>query len=65
MNLTSQEVKRFYRIWWPLLRFVNAKEQIIAELLDALPRSLLDIDADNLEHYLNDGTYDNGIAGPW
>lgn len=32
MNLSAQETERFYRIWWPLLGYVNAQRQIVPEL---------------------------------
>ncbi len=31
MKLSAQEVERFYRIWWPLLRYVNAKHRICSD----------------------------------
>lgn len=33
MLLASEESERFYRIWWPLLRFVNEQRQIVPKLL--------------------------------
>lgn len=34
MSLSSEQAARFYRIWWPLLRYVNAQRQIVPELLE-------------------------------
>jgi len=31
MGLSSEQVERFYRIWLPLLRFVNEQRQIIPD----------------------------------
>lgn len=28
MKLSAQEVQQFYRIWWPLLRYVNARHRV-------------------------------------
>lgn len=32
MIVAPHETERFYRIWWPLLRYVNAQRQIVADL---------------------------------
>ncbi|MFO1434103.1 MAG: hypothetical protein U1F76_29125 [Candidatus Competibacteraceae bacterium] len=32
MQLSTQDTERFYRIWWPLLRYVNAQRHIVPEL---------------------------------
>ena len=32
MNLSTQETERFYRIWWPLLHYINAHRQIVTDL---------------------------------
>ena len=32
MQLSAQDTERFYRIWWPLLRYVNAQRHIVADL---------------------------------
>lgn len=32
MQLSAQDTERFYRIWWPLLRYVNAQRHIVSEL---------------------------------
>lgn len=32
MKLSDQDTERFYRIWWPLLRYVNAQRQIVPEI---------------------------------
>jgi hypothetical protein len=32
MRLSAQDTQRFYRIWWPLLRYVNAKHRIVPDL---------------------------------
>ena len=32
MRLSAQDTQRFYRIWWPLLRYVNAKHHIVPDL---------------------------------
>lgn len=31
MNLSPQDTARFYRIWWPLLHYVNARRGIIPD----------------------------------
>jgi tetratricopeptide (TPR) repeat protein len=31
MKLSIQDTERFYRIWWPLLRYVNAQRKIVPE----------------------------------
>lgn len=33
MQLSPQDTARFYRIWWPLLRYVNAQRQVVPDLL--------------------------------
>lgn len=32
MNLSAQETERFYRIWWPLLHYINTQRQIVPDL---------------------------------
>lgn len=32
MQLSAQDTERFYRIWWPLLRYVNAQRHIVPDL---------------------------------
>jgi hypothetical protein len=32
MNLSTQETERFYRIWWPLLYYINTQRQIVPDL---------------------------------
>jgi len=32
MQLSAQDTARFYRIWWPLLRYVNAQRQVVPDL---------------------------------
>ncbi|HYQ90765.1 MAG TPA: hypothetical protein VES89_01485 [Candidatus Competibacteraceae bacterium] len=32
MQLSAQDTERFYGIWWPLLRYVNAQRHIVHEL---------------------------------
>ncbi len=32
MQLSTQDTARFYRIWWPLLRYVNAQRQVVPDL---------------------------------
>ena len=32
MRLSAQDTERFYSIWWPLLRYVNAQRHIVPEL---------------------------------
>jgi hypothetical protein len=32
MNLSTQETERFYRIWWPLLHYINTQRQIVPHL---------------------------------
>ena len=31
MNLSAQKTERFYRIWFPLLSYVNAHRQIVSD----------------------------------
>lgn len=40
MILKPEESERYYRIWWPLLHYVNTKRQLVPELLDLAPQSL-------------------------
>jgi hypothetical protein len=32
MNLSRQEIERFYRIWFPLLHYVNLQRQLVAHV---------------------------------
>lgn len=32
MQLSAHDTERFYRIWWPLLRYVNAQRHIVPDL---------------------------------
>lgn len=42
MKLSAPEVERFYRIWWPLLRFVNTRHRIRSDFPADFKKSSLD-----------------------
>lgn len=42
-TLSPQETERFYRIWWALLRYANAKLQIIPDLAESSEGETIDI----------------------
>ena len=44
MSLCSEQVARFYRIWWPLLRYVNAQRQIVPELLERSEKDAIGVE---------------------
>jgi hypothetical protein len=41
MQLSPQDTERFYRIWWPLLHYVNAERRIVPELLTTPEKATL------------------------
>jgi len=45
MQLTAEQTERFYRIWWPLLRFVNKRLRLFPDILKSSMQSKVPIEA--------------------
>lgn len=45
MILKKEETERFYRIWWALLRYTNAREKVIADLPEAAEEQAIPMEA--------------------